>query len=352
MTAYEIRRVESGAREDLFVNLRRDALGEEATSPALFRWQYQEAPDGDSEALVLESRGVRGREPVGWTAVQERRLLVDGRERSAGLLVNLVVVEGHRTVLPALMLQRAARAVARERFELSYGYPNRAALGGFLRAGYHHLGDIRRHACVLGAHGDKLAELGMWAPAAAAVGQAADAVSPLVRRALWAWGGRRYDFEWPANVDRRFDRLWSRAAAARPWQVMSRRNARFVQWRLSSHPKEPFAVGALVERSTGELVAYAALRQYGMRAHIADLFAADEEALGPVLDGVLEALVRMGVTTVDFCHLGHARVVEMLRLRGFQPREAIRHVIVDPASLGPSILDPERWHLTDVDGDL
>ena len=351
MSGYAVSEVAPGVREDLFVRLRREAMGEHATSPELYRWQYREAPDGDSEVLVLETRNGPP-EPVGWAAVQERCLFVDGREHRAGLLINLLVAIPHRKVLPALLLQRATLSVARERFELSYGYPNRAALGGYLRAGYVKLGDIRRHACVLGGHGEKLAELGMWAPAAAALGEAADAVSPLIRRGVWAWAGRRYDFEWPANIDRRFDRLWNRAAAARPWQIMSRRNARFVQWRLSTHPKEPFAVGALVERATGELVAYAAVRQYGGRAHIADLFAADEEALGPLVDAVLEALVRMGVSIVDVSHLGHSRVDEILRIRGFQPREGLRHVVVDPGRLGASLLDVERWHLTDVDGDL
>lgn len=350
MTSYEVAEVEPAAREGLFVRLRREALGEHATSPELYRWQYREAPDGDAAVLVLETGAAH--EAVGWAAVQERRLFVDGTERRAGLLINLLVATAHRTVRPALMLQRAALAVARERHELSYGYPNRAALGGYLRAGYTRIGEVRRHACVLGRHGDKLTELGIWPPLASALGRAADVVSPLLRRGIWALGGRRYELEWPARIDRRFDRLWARAAAARPWQIMSRRTARFVQWRLSTHPQEPFAVGALVERASGEIAAYAAVRQYGRRAHIADVFAAEEETIGPLLDAVLEALLRMGVAIVDVSHLGHARVGEILRMRGFQPREGLRHVVVDPGRLDPSILDVERWHLTDVDGDL
>ena len=111
--AYDVTAVDPRANEALFVSLRRASLGDDATSEAIFRWQYLEGPEGPTEALVL--RHLDPVEPVGWTSVQPRRLAIDGHVELAGLLVNLVVVPAHRTARPALLLQRGALAAARPR---------------------------------------------------------------------------------------------------------------------------------------------------------------------------------------------------------------------------------------------
>ncbi len=349
MNAYAVVSVDPVEREDLFVSVRRRALGDEAASRHVHRWQYCES-DGETHALLLRAEGDGVSDIVGWTAVQERCIEVDGVSRRAGLLFNLAVSAEHRTARPALMLQRAAREVARAHFELSYGYPNHAALGGFLRAGYRVLGEVRRYACVLGRHGDKLSKLGLSPRLAAVAGSVPDVVSPLVRRLAWLRWSRRYAFECPALPDERFDALWQRTASTR--KVMVRRDAAFLRWRLLEHPEEPFTLGALLDRSTGAVVGYAAMRVSGEQAHLADLFTEDEDALGALVDATLAALCQSGAAVVDISYLGPRKTVAVLRLRGFQPREVVRTAIVDPGGLGGCLLDPERWHLTNIDGDL
>jgi len=346
---YVVAPVDAAHNEALFVGLRRASLGPEATNDALYRWQYQEAPD-PADALVL--RTTQDDEAVGWVSVQPHRLAVDGKVRRAGLLVNLVVVPEHRTVLPALQLQRAATQWAREAYDLSYGYPNRAALGGFVRAGYRKMGAIRRYACPLGEFGLQLSKAGVEPHLAAVAGVGADALSPLGRKALWLRWRRRYDLEWLDHADERLDGLWESAVAESRGRIVGDRSAAFVEWRLVRHPQEGHRLALLVDRRGGRAVGHAAVLRIGGRARIDDFFALDG-AYEPLLDGLLASASADGAEGVELGYLGRREVVEVLQSRGFRAREELRSVIVDAGKVDlPWLMEPERWHLTSADGDL
>jgi hypothetical protein len=279
-------------------------------------------------------------------------LAVDGRVRQAGLLVNLVVEAEHRKVLPALLLQRRAAKRAREAYDLSYGYPNHAALGGFLRARYAELGPIVRYACPLADHGRRLERLGVRPSLAWPAGVAVDLVAPAARRAMWLRWRRRYAFEWLDDTDDRFDDLWRRSLGASRGRVVGVRSADFVSWRLVRHPREQHELAVLVDRRTDDLAGYAAVRHVGSRAEIGDFFAVDD-AYAPLIDGLLAGLVEEGADTAELSYLGRSAVVAALTSRGFRAREDVRTVIVDPGGLDqPWLLEPGRWHLTASDGDL
>lgn len=180
----------------------------------------------------------------------------------------------------------------------------------------------------------------------------ADAVGPLARRALWWRWRHRYALEWPASVDDRFARFWLRAMADGRRRIIGERSRAFLGWRWS-HPDEPSSLAALADAHSREVAGYAALRRRGDRAHIGDLFAVDDGAYAPLLDGLLARLAAEGVECVDICFLGRAAVVASLRWRGFRPREESRAVVVDTGRLdAPWLLDAERWHLASADGDL
>lgn len=349
---YAVTFVEPLRHEELYFSVRRAARGDDTTSPAAFQWQYRDAPDGEPHALLLHAVVADRPEPVGWISVEPRSLVIRGKAHDAGLLVNLAVDPRHRTATPALILQRGAMARARAHHALSYGYCHPSALGGFLAAGYHYLGPVTRYACVLRGHAGKLAHSGVSRELAAMAGLAADTAGPVARRALWWRWQRDYALEWPATLDERFDRFWQRAVANDRGSIIGARHRAFLAWRWN-HPHEPYALAALTEAHTEEIAAYAAIRREGRRAHLGDLFAVRDDAYGPLCDGLLAALGGDGVDCVDFCHLGRPAVVAALRWRGFRPREATRVVVVDPGTLESAwSLDPRRWHLTTLDGDL
>ncbi|HZO14881.1 MAG TPA: hypothetical protein VFB62_16515 [Polyangiaceae bacterium] len=340
--------------DELFVRIRRQSVEDDSVNTALFRWTYRDAADGAATALMLESRGHRKPEAIGWIGLQPRTLFADGRALRAALLLNLVVTPEHRTVRPALMLQRHAHRIARANFDVSLGYPNQAALGGFLRSGYHHLGPIRRYAAVL-RHAPMLERRGLPPPVSTLAGGAADVVLAAVRRRRWLRWTSRFALEWPAEVDARFDRLWLRTLEADAG-VLGRRDAALLRWRYLENPSERYSVAALVRNPSGELCGYAAVTRDGSRVHLSDLCALDDHSLGVLVDALLEVFYREKASVVDVCFLGRATVRELLLARGFRAREVVRHAIVDAsptAGLDPSLLaDSGRWHLTAGDGDL
>ena len=92
---------------------------------------------------------------------------------TAGLFADFTVDKAHRTVLPALMLQRALAEYAQKHFDVAYAYPNDAAVGIFSRIGYEVLGRAGRYVRVLRS-ADYLRRAIPMAPVAAAVSVAAD----------------------------------------------------------------------------------------------------------------------------------------------------------------------------------
>ena len=182
-------------------------------------------------------------------------------------------------------------------------------------------------------------------------GGAAGLFGPAARRALWWRWRHRYAFAWTDTVDERLDALWARASAASQGRVLGERSAAFLRWRLLAHPDEAHALGLLVERRSGELRGYVAVRRSGERVEVGDFYAEDG-SYGPLLDAMLADLSHDGVEGVDVGYLGRPEVVAALRARGFRPREDLRTVIVDPGSVPAWLWEPSRQHLTSADGDL
>src|SRR5688572_14661433 len=86
-----------------------------------YAWFYRDNPVGAATAFFLteETEGV-----VGCCGLGMRKVWVDGTPLKAGLFADFAVAPSHRTAMPALILQRALCAGAREQFSLTYGFPN------------------------------------------------------------------------------------------------------------------------------------------------------------------------------------------------------------------------------------
>jgi len=133
----------------------RASLGHSEGRAAKFEWFYRAAPWG-AHLQVLRAgpdQAIVGTAGVGW-----RRMRLGGRELRGGLLADMAVLPAHRTLGPAMQLQRAAsdRALADGNF--AYGFPNANAVPVVKRLGYAHVGDMvlyvraLRHAPYLERH--------------------------------------------------------------------------------------------------------------------------------------------------------------------------------------------------------
>lgn len=125
----------------------RGNLGQDARMTVKYDWFYRSAPAGTPLLQLLMHTGMEA--PVGVCAAGRRRMLRNGREVRAGVLVDLAVMIEHRSLGPALILQQALFAAGKRELDLLYGFPNPKAAPVFKRIGYQQLTDMVRHVRVV-----------------------------------------------------------------------------------------------------------------------------------------------------------------------------------------------------------
>lgn len=130
-------------------------LGERGRMIAKFSWFYENSPTGVPLALLLEWRSSPEAPPVviGVATAGRRRFQRGNQLLAAGVLVDMAVRAEHRTLGPALQLQKGLLAEGLRNVDFLYGFPNPKAAPVFQRAGYKRLGAMRRHVRVLRASG-------------------------------------------------------------------------------------------------------------------------------------------------------------------------------------------------------
>lgn len=345
--AYRAVRADPGESRDTLLRLWTDNLSVQGDPGAKHRWQYLDAPTGPAEAFLLRTDGDVA---VGCAGITVRELWHRGRAHRAALLGDLAIDRAHRTVLPALILQRAVKRHVDEAYALSYGFPNAHAVGIHRRIGYHELAAMPRYVRVL-RHA-RFLERRWGHPHASWLGGVVIDGAKLAVRLGRAVRTRKATLGWQDDVDARFDRLWE--ATRDQYGIVGRRDAAFLRWRFLRKPDERAKVVTLVDRASQQLRAYAIVGGVGDNAQLVDLFGS-VEALGDLLTLLAPALTARGFATVGVRFLGDPRIAALLAAQHFSLRDAQRTVIVHEGSAGgieaAAVRTPSAWYLTDLDED-
>jgi hypothetical protein len=330
-------------------------LGMRGNPQDKFDWYYAGNPLGPAAAFFLdhEAPGLSP-EVVGCCGIGARTLFYEGTPVGAGLFADFAVQKAHRTVMPALMLQRALCDYARERFPVAYGFPNEAAVGIFGRIGFPLLGRTSRFVRVLRHRPFVERRLPRLPRIAARMGGAAlDLLTSLRRFGRVPAEMRAHRLEWTDRVDERFDELWQRV---RPRYVLiGDRSAAFLRWRFVDRPGLPSEIATLVDRA-GVLRAYAVVTQKTPgEALIADFLADSDAALQALLERLSPVLRRKGFSAAVTYFLGSKGVGEVLVSAGFAFRNLAKFVVVGTGSGSPldqsKLLQVSSLYLTEADRD-
>ncbi len=346
---YAVRSAEPLAQRDTIVALWRDNLGTPDTLPAKFQWYYVDHPLGQPAVLFL----CHGPDavPVGVAANGGRRMRLNGQAVNAGIRVDLAVDAAHRTLFPALQLQRAVRQSGIDQFDLLYGLPNRKAEKIVERIGFTQKHEFVRYACVLRWH-DYLGRVmppALARLAAPLVNGAQQIVTAL--RCLRLPGVRS---NWVSRADERFDALW--ACSAWPGLLMGARDSRFLNWRFADRPGSNSRILALTEGATNELIAYAVCEIDGATATVLDFFVDAQrhgglECLLPqLLLRVQRQTYRLGCTSLSLHFFGSEAVKTVLASTGFKPRDS-HPVYIDIPPRNVERLGTFDYYFTGADED-
>src|SRR5690349_12581239 len=118
---YSARQVSAEAFEPEVLELWRQTRRNQSDLENLYRWYYLGGSDRDNRCFVVEHAEQTGGRLVGATGLGVRKFRL-GRDRvSAGLLGDFFVHQAHRSLFPALALQRAATESALPNTAFVYG---------------------------------------------------------------------------------------------------------------------------------------------------------------------------------------------------------------------------------------
>lgn len=342
---YSARKVEVEAAEPHVLALWR-AQWPARERAAVFRWYYRGSPNGPANCFLLD----HGDEVVGMAALAERRFAVCSASLTAGLMGDFLIDRQHRTLFPALSLQRGLVAWARARFGLIYGLPNASSAAVLGRLGFRPLAKLVRYVYILrhATYARSVIErnVPMAAPLGGVAGPAVDAwrrfVDPGTARA-------RPELVPIAAPDAEFDTLW-RTRTFRP-PIIAERSAAFLRWRFTERPDERCEIFTLQKPT---LAAYAVVHSGSEHAHIRDLMGVSVDAIARILPPLCEAMRARGLRTVSFSCAAPPEVIECLRDLHFHRRNERALIGLRGAGdrLGDAFWsDPRNWYATEADED-
>lgn len=326
------------------MSLWRGNLDEGDEPEAKFQWFYCDHPNGPSTMLFL----VHGAErtPVGTAGIGGRELVANGTVHRAGVLADLLVVPSHRTLFPAMELQRAATREGLASRDVVFGVPNVKAVPVFRRLGYTPIGDLVRFVLVL-RYGEQLRRR-MPAWLASVGGAVLDRVMPVVRRMRGASGPAIG--EWRDTVDARFDDLWTRTRSFAG--VIGVRDARYLTWRFFARPAHPHRMFTLRTADGARLIGYAVCEDARPTLHVRD-FLVDRAVPGGVAT-LVDTLARQargeGFSTLSLDFMGGDDDCHSLRRAGMRERD--RRPLFASFAVGQDVtLRQLPWYVTRADID-
>jgi hypothetical protein len=313
-----------------------------------FDWLYRGNPAGNGR-LWLAVDGATG-EIVGTAGATPRRMSVEGRPVLGWVLADFCVVEGQRTLGPALQLQRSCLAdLTADGMVFCYDFPSESMEGVYRRLAI----PLARARLVRFARplrmGTRLRARWGDSRLVRGVAAAADLVLNRAVRPSRDVGSVSFRVE-SEPCGEEFSNLYRRVA--RGYGACAERTAEHLNWRYHRNPIQPHEI--LSARADGVLEAYAVLTHEGDSAVIADLFGAPEPA-------VMHAIVRMavarsaerGFSTVSVPFLDSHPWAAWLHGLGFRPREAAALVLyaAPDSALGAQVINELPWFLTYGDRD-
>jgi hypothetical protein len=313
-----------------------------------FSWLYGRT--AASQAWVLHDQH---HEPIGSAGLMPRQMSLCGQQSSCGGAIDLNVDRAHRTVGPALALQRTlVEDAARLLIPLIYALPSPNAVPVMRRLGYVAIGEMRRWAKPLRTE-RKLRKMLKTRLLSAPASFIADRWLALTSSERGFALPEGWTFEQSAGFNSGFDELWNRSRGL--FAVLGERSSAYLNWRYRDYPDcvpRPYAL----RDERGRLRGYAVINLNEGLANVSDLWFEDDRSLPLVIGSLLQTGREQEWATVSFPVLAGRRVTDVLTQFGLTPRDDVRHVFAwlsrtFDAAARRAIVDGSNWYLTKADSD-
>jgi hypothetical protein len=316
-----------------------------------YQWIYENNPAGPASCWLIKEN--RQNKIVGATSLFPRRILLNGKQVTAGIAGDFAIDKEHRSLGPALLLQKAALPKGSEiPFDFLYGFPNKISEPVLVKAGYKILGEVhsltkplksyyylKRHANlpVITKPLSFLADLGLK-------------ISSKERYSK----NSEYEFEALTSFDQRFDTFWDSVSAQFP--MIGERTCSYLNWRYIQSTHKNYQVLALIRKSNRDIFGYIVYNIVDNKAHIADLLSLNiNEVLYSLFSGFLLYQRTRGIDAVTISFAGAHALMKKLKQYGFSVRtssgKVIKYSAFGSADL-LDVLDKSQWYLLPGDNDI
>lgn len=316
-----------------------------------YSWMYEENPYGPAVGwLLLHSTG----EAVGMVSLFPRGVHIYGSNRMAAVAGDFVVNTAHRTLGPALMLQKMVVANReKHNFDFVYGFPNQQAELVLQRAGYRAVGQPIRMTKVIRSHYYLSRQIS--SPMLVTV---LTPVIDLILRCTSKEMRRRADSMLKCAVlldfDERFDRLWEQVS--QEITIAAHRKTDYLRWRYVGCPYMKYFIYAVMDKSTSHLLGYLIWYARATSTFIAELWTVNQPGIIEyLLSEFLRCQRRQNIDSVSISYFGRQGFMKKLREYGFAMRDVGQSVCVLTDSDAPwlsQLLTAENVCLFEGDADI
>lgn len=314
-------------------------------------WHYEKNPFGPAICLVVRDEKM---DAVGSAALFPRRILLNGKSYSAAIAGDFSINKSHRVLGPALALQKALIASARETgITILYGVPNALSTPVFKTVGYRLLGKLDRMTKPLRSRyylGRYIKSDLLLSVCSRTVDWGMKAVS--AERYIRKSPDRTYAVQ--DEFDARFDAFWERAA--REYPVIAERSSAALRWRFLQSTQERHHIFTLTKNDNHELLGYIVYTQDNSTVRIMDLLARDtEKTFDQLIGGFIRFQRTAGAHSITICYLGNGKLVRKLLRYGFSARpdkDVVMVYLAPGAADASTLMDAQKWHFLSGDSDI
>lgn len=306
-----------------------------------FKWIYREGHLGPAWSWLLWDS--ESRDPVGVASLFRRAIWRGGQVEMCGQVGDFAIDPSHRSLGPALMLQRATFGPV-DAGDLALCYdcpPNARGMSTFRRLRMTSSATLTRHTRLLRTDRQfaKLLGRGLATTAVARLGNAVIRLASRRRR-------RSPELEIGLHLgrfDEEFSALDRRVGGGDG--VRGRRAAEDLNWRYREDPLQEYQV--VTARRRGELVGFLVMSTVHQDSIVVDLFGAlSSDGMADLLDAAAQLGHAAGLESLHTLISADHPLTAPLRTAGFRARESGPHVV---AYAGDRAASGQTWRLTYAD---
>jgi hypothetical protein len=316
-----------------------------------FEWLYRGNPSGSANTwLSIYSDD----KVVGGASLCPHEICIKGHNVRVGIAIDFAINKEHRVYGPALKLQRAVASQLRAcGLQFALAFPNKAAAGVFLRAGYQPLGEVSYYVRWIRSE-RKIAPYLKIPFVARQFGRVIDAMMQIVAQGPFG-STRKYRDEVLRRGDERFNRFWGQMRDGHPITVDKR--VEYLNWRYADCKNDEHRFYCISDIDTREVKGCVVYSVNGQIATVVNLIVPrNGKILVDLISGFCKKLYRDGIGSVVLAYLGDDWLGRNLKRLGFYKRKTGRNCMlylkVCPEEIRLLIVDKNNWLLFEGDLDL